>query len=89
VPETCRPARHRPVFMPEEVQLQVFARSFSTKGPGRGVGTYSIKLPTERYLGGRASFETCRETGTTFTVRYPLVPFTGAGAPVTPTGRFR
>ena len=38
-------AVHNTEVMPEEVQLQVFQRSFSTKGqPGRGIGTYSMKL---------------------------------------------
>lgn len=64
---------HNPQTMPERVRLQVFQRSFSTKGPGRGLGTYSIKLLTERYLGGKASF-TSDKHGTTFTVRYPLEP---------------
>ena len=42
-----------PGVIPPEVQLQLFQRSFSTKGAGRGLGTYSVKLLTERYLGGR------------------------------------
>jgi len=58
--------------MPQEVQFQIFQRSFSTKGPDRGLGTYSIKLLTERYLGGHVSFTTSSEEGTTFRVRYPL-----------------
>jgi len=65
---------HNPAVMPRRVQLQVFNRSFSTKGPGRGLGTYSIKLLTERYLGGKASFESVEGVGTTFTVRYPPDP---------------
>ena len=40
---------HNPQAMPREVQLQVFQRSFSTKGAGRGLGTYSIRLLTKRY----------------------------------------
>jgi signal transduction histidine kinase len=63
---------HNVGFMPRDVQLQVFQRSFSTKGTGRGLGTYSIKLLTERYLHGRVSFSTNPEDGTTFRVRYPL-----------------
>jgi signal transduction histidine kinase len=65
---------HNPGFMPREVQLQVFQRSFSTKGAGRGLGTYSIKLLTERYLHGRVSFTSTAEQGTTFQARYPLTP---------------
>ncbi len=67
---------HNPGVMPRAVQLQVFQRSFSTKGVGRGLGTYSIKLLTERYLHGRVSFTSIPEEGTTFKVHYPLAPNT-------------
>lgn len=63
---------HNPSFMPREVQLQIFQRSFSTKGVGRGLGTYSIKLLSERYLNGVVSFTTSPASGTTFKARYPL-----------------
>lgn len=63
---------HNPGAMPREVQLQVFQRSFSTKGAGRGLGTYSIRLLTERYLGGQVWFVSSEEAGTTFYARYPL-----------------
>ena len=58
--------------IPRSVQMRIFSRSFSTKGVGRGLGTYSIKLLTERYLGGRADFVSNREDGTIFRVRLPL-----------------
>jgi signal transduction histidine kinase len=67
---------HNPGHMAREVQLQVFQRSFSTKGPGRGLGTYSIKLLTERYLKGQVSFTSTAESGTTFIVHCPLQPAT-------------
>ena len=57
---------HNPGFIPRDVQLQIFQRSFSTKGSGRGLGTYSIKLLTERYLKGQVSFATSPESGTVF-----------------------
>lgn len=63
---------HNPTFMPREVQLQLFKRSFSTKGNGRGLGTYSMKLLSERYLQGAVSFSTSETEGTTFAVCYPL-----------------
>ena len=47
---------HNPAVMAEAVQLQLFKRSFSTKGEGRGLGTYSMKLFGETYLGGRVTF---------------------------------
>ena len=62
---------HDPQAMPLEVQRQIFQRSFSTKGPGRGLGTYSIKLLSESYLEGQVSFESSLEKGTTFTARFP------------------
>lgn len=63
---------HNPGVIAHEVQLQLFKRSFSTKGAGRGLGTYSMKLLTERYLGGRVSFTTSPEEGTRFVARCPL-----------------
>ena len=62
---------HNPSVMPEVVQLQMFERSFSTKGTGRGLGTYSIKLITERYLNGSVSFTSTPDEGTTFRVCLP------------------
>ena len=65
-------AVHNTEVMPEEVQLQVFQRSFSTKGqPGRGIGTYSMKLLGERYLGGKVSFTSQPSEGTTFRLAIP------------------
>ena len=63
---------HNPNPMPREIQLQVFQCSFSTKGPGRGIGTYSMKLLSERYLQGNVSFTSSAEAGTVFRARYPL-----------------
>lgn len=75
----CREQDCRAVFsvhnagaMAPEVQLQVFQRSYSTKGPGRGLGTYSIQLLTTRYLQGKAWFTSTPEQGTTFCVSLPL-----------------
>ncbi|MCL2329748.1 MAG: HAMP domain-containing histidine kinase [Phycisphaerae bacterium] len=62
---------HNPGCIPPAIQLQIFHRSFSTKGRGHGLGTYSIQLLTERYLNGHAWFTTSPEVGTTFHVRYP------------------
>ena len=63
-----------PTVMPEDVRLQVFKRGFSTKGNGRGLGTYSARILTERYLEGEISFTSEPGTGTVFRVRYPLRP---------------
>ena len=68
---------HNPAVMARSVQLQLFQRSFSTKGTGRGIGTYSIKLFTEKYLGGQVRFESREPTGTLFQVMLPYPAFTG------------
>ncbi len=62
---------HNTSFIPERIQLQMFNRSFSTKGPGRGLGTYSAKLLAEGYLNGKVWFESTEEKGTTFYVKLP------------------
>jgi len=64
-------AVHNPTTMLPQVSAQIFHRSFSTKGPGRGIGTYSIKLLGERYLQGHVAFTTSDRGGTTFTLRIP------------------
>ena len=65
-------AVHNPGVMSEEVQLQMFQRSFSTKGQtGRGIGTYSMKLLGERYLGGQVEFVSQAAEGTTFSLILP------------------
>jgi signal transduction histidine kinase len=64
---------HNPGAMPVDVQKQVFKRSFSTKAAaGRGIGTWSVKLFTEAYLGGAVDFRSTPEEGTTFFVRLPV-----------------
>ncbi len=62
---------HNPSFIPEDIQPQLFIRSVSTKGAGRGIGIYSMKFLTEKYLNGIISFTSTRKNGTTFEVSYP------------------
>ncbi|MBN1447179.1 MAG: HAMP domain-containing histidine kinase [Bacteroidetes bacterium] len=62
---------HNPGVIPESVRLQMFQRSFSTKGPGRGLGTYSVRLLVERYLEGRVRFTSTAESGTRFEIHLP------------------
>lgn len=57
---------HNPAVMPSHIKHQIFQRSFSTKGMGRGIGTYSIKLLGEKYLEGKVDFESQIDKGTTF-----------------------
>lgn len=72
---------HNPGFIPPDIQLQIFQRSFSTKGAGRGLGTYSIKLLTGRYLKGRVSFGTSPASGTTFRAICPHLPMEAQSVP--------
>jgi signal transduction histidine kinase len=60
---------HNESNIPGEIQHQVFQRSFSTKGLGRGLGTYSMKLLGEKYLKGKVWFESSKENGTTFYIK--------------------
>lgn len=63
---------HNNSYMPREVQMQIFQRSFSTKGEGRGLGTYSMRLLTTRYLNGKIYFSTSEQEGTTFYLHIPI-----------------
>jgi signal transduction histidine kinase len=64
---------HNNAWMPDEIQLQVFQRSFSTKGQQRGIGTYSIKLLSSHIL-GTVNFTSTPESGTVFQASFPLRP---------------
>ncbi len=62
---------HNDAVIPPEQHNDVFKRSFTTKGKGRGLGTYSARLLIERYLGGRIWFTSERGAGTVFSVKVP------------------
>lgn len=64
---------HNPTYMAREAQLQVFQRGYTTKGEGRGLGTYAMRLLSERYLKGTVSFVSSPNIGTTFRAAYPLI----------------
>jgi signal transduction histidine kinase len=72
---------HNPTAIPPETQRQLFRRAFSTKGKGRGLGTYSIKLLGETYLQGRIHVTSDPDTGTRFTITLPREPPPGAADP--------
>lgn len=57
----------------EAVRMQIFKRAFTTKGDGRGLGAYSVKLFVENYLGGRVWFESTPERGATFFIDIPCL----------------
>ena len=62
---------HNDGMVPEAARTQIFRRTFSTKGRGRGLGTYGTKLFAENYLGGAVGFTTEEAAGTTFYVLLP------------------
>lgn len=57
---------HNDAVMPNEVKSKVFIYGNSTKGSGRGLGTYSMKLIGENYLHGRVWFKSEEGFGTEF-----------------------
>ncbi|MFB6341626.1 sensor histidine kinase [Saccharicrinis sp. FJH62] len=57
--------------MPDSIQKQIFQRSFSSKGNGRGLGTYSMKILGENYLNGKVGFTSNKTDGTTFFIDLP------------------
>ncbi len=64
-----------PGLIPEESARQIFHRSYSSKGgPGRGLGTYGMKLLGEDHLGGTVSFRSTAEEGTRFSILLPRPP---------------
>ena len=64
-------AIHNRAAIAPAAQLEIFQRSFSTKGEGRGLGTYSMKVLGE-YLGAEVDFSSSAASGTTFRLRLPL-----------------
>jgi hypothetical protein len=63
---------HNDGVIPEDVQHQIFQRSFSThRDAGRGIGTYGARLFVEHYLGGKLAFMSEPRVGTLFLVMLP------------------
>ncbi|MFH1139429.1 MAG: HAMP domain-containing sensor histidine kinase [Pseudomonadota bacterium] len=63
---------HNPGVIPEDTALGIFQRSFSTKnGPGRGLGTYGMKVLGENYLKGKVGFTSTEAEGTLFFISLP------------------
>ena len=61
-----------PQQIPADIAKRIFQRNFSTKGgTGRGLGTYSMKLFGERFLGGTVDFSISPQ-GTTFWFKLPI-----------------
>lgn len=77
------------LVMPEAVRLQVFKRSFSTKGAGRGLGTYSMKLLAENFLKATVGFTSNAADGTRFWARLAPAPAEDDFSPASPWPRTR
>jgi PAS domain-containing protein len=70
-PSRVRFSIHNDEVMPDRVRAHIFQRSFSTKGIGRGLGTYSVKLLTG-IMSGRVWFDSTAGEGTTFHVEFDI-----------------
>ncbi len=63
---------HNSAVIPPSYHQRIFQRDFSTKGSGRGLGTYSMKL-LGCFLSGDVFFESKPEFGTRFTLSLPVM----------------
>jgi len=59
---------HNDQLIPNDVRPRIFKKISSTKGSGRGLGTYSIKLLSEA-LGGDVHFTSTESDGTVFSLQ--------------------
>lgn len=62
---------HNMAVLSEEVSMRLFQKGFSTKGSGRGFGTYSMRLFARECLHGEVSFTSEPQTGTRFFLHLP------------------
>ncbi|MDP3427178.1 MAG: PAS domain-containing sensor histidine kinase [Humidesulfovibrio sp.] len=72
---------HNAGYIPQALQDSIFHRTFSTKGTGRGMGTYSMLLLSESYLGGDVGFRSTEVEGTVFHLRIPKTIAAGRDEP--------
>ena len=63
---------HNTAIIPASYQQRIFQRDFTTKGSGRGLGTYSMQL-LGRFLSGDVYFESKPGSGTRFTLSLPAM----------------
>lgn len=63
---------HNTTVIQAAYQQRIFQRDFSTKGSGRGLGTYSMKL-LACFLSGDVQFKSTPGRGTRFTLCLPIV----------------
>ena len=62
---------HNAAFLPKEVQMRLFEKGFSTKGPDRGFGAYSMRLFARQCLGADIAFTSTKDGGTRFALTLP------------------
>lgn len=64
---------HNPSVIPEEIRDKVFTPFFSTKGGNNhGIGTFSMKLLGEKYLGGKVRIHSADKIGTICLLTLPI-----------------
>jgi K+-sensing histidine kinase KdpD len=63
---------HNATAIPTAYHQRIFQRDFSTKGSGRGLGSYSMKL-LGQFLSGDVCFESSPANGTKFSLSLPSV----------------
>lgn len=64
--------------IPAAVVHRIFQRYFTTRGAGRGNGTWSMKVVGEEMLRGEVGFRSSEVGGTTFWLTVPRRPFAAA-----------
>lgn len=62
---------HNPGYIQPDIQAKIFRKTFSTKKRGSGLGTRSMRIITEGYLGGRVDFNSDQTDGTVFRIYLP------------------
>ena len=63
---------HNDTSIPNDIQIQIFNQTTSTKGNNRGLGTSSMRLVGEKYLKGKVNFTSSEDAGTHFMIDLPL-----------------
>lgn len=62
---------HNEEVILSSVQKEIFEKGYSTKGKGRGFGTYGSRMLLHKYLGGELTFFSNEEEGTEFIITLP------------------
>ena len=62
---------HNDEVIPDEIKRFIYEKGYSSKGKGRGFGTYGSKLLLNKYLNGQITFESNEEKGTRFKLLLP------------------